>query len=52
MWIVLFQALGLLSFQDSFGVAFWLSFLLHALVAEAYLVWRPSYEGARTPVPT
>lgn len=51
VWIGLFQGLGLLSFQDSFGVAFWLSFSLHALVAEAYLAWRPSYEGARTPVP-
>lgn len=52
VWMGLFQALGLLSFQDSFGVAFWLSFSLHALVAEAYLMWRPSYGGARTPVPT
>lgn len=49
VWIGVFQALGLLSFQDSFGVAFWLSFLLHALVAEIYLRKQPSVRGA-TPV--
>lgn len=37
IWIGLFQGFGLLSFQDSFGPAFWLSFVLHALAAEAYL---------------
>jgi len=41
IWIGLFQALGVLSFQDSFGPAFWLSFVSHALVAEAYLTKRP-----------
>ncbi|HEY3893735.1 MAG TPA: DUF2306 domain-containing protein [Pseudonocardiaceae bacterium] len=45
IWIGVFQALGLLSFQDSFGVAFWLSFVLHALVAEVYLRKRPSARG-------
>lgn len=49
LWIGLFQSLGLLSFRDSFGVAFWLSFVLHALVAEAYLVRYPGAEGARRP---
>lgn len=50
VWIVLFQALGLMSFQDSFGLAFWLSFVLHALLAEAYLSRRPSARGADEPV--
>lgn len=49
IWVGVFQALGLLSFQNSFGVAFWLGFILHALAAEAYLAMRPSYAGARTP---
>jgi uncharacterized membrane protein len=42
IWIGLFQVLGVLSFQDSFGPAFWLSFVLHAIAAEAYLAKRPS----------
>lgn len=50
IWIGLFQGVGLLSFEDSFGAAFWLSFSLHALAAEAYLYWRPSYDGPRQPV--
>jgi uncharacterized membrane protein YozB (DUF420 family) len=40
-WIGLFQALGVLSFQDAFGVAFWLSFTLHFVAAELWLRWRP-----------
>lgn len=46
VWIGLFQAFGLMSLPDSFGVAFWLSFVLHALLAEAYLWRRPSAHGA------
>jgi uncharacterized membrane protein YozB (DUF420 family) len=42
LWIGLFQALGLLSFQDSFGIAFWLAFTLHATAAELWLRARPS----------
>ncbi|MGH3825244.1 MAG: DUF2306 domain-containing protein, partial [Pseudonocardiaceae bacterium] len=49
VWIALFQAFGLMSLQDSFGVAFWLSFVLHALLAEAYLSQRPSAHGADKP---
>jgi hypothetical protein len=49
VWIGVFQAFGLLSERDSFGVAFWISFTLHALVAEAYLAWRPAYGGERRP---
>jgi hypothetical protein len=40
---------GLLSFEVSFGVAFWLGFVLHALVAEAYLAKRPNPHGATKP---
>ena len=46
LWIGLFQALGLLNFEDAFGVAFWLSFAMHAIAAEIYLRWRPSSGGA------
>ena len=45
LWIGLFQALGLLSFRDAFGVAFWISFVMHALAAELYVRWRPSASG-------
>ena len=31
--------------EDSFGVAFWLSFVLHALAAELYLAKRPGAQG-------
>jgi uncharacterized membrane protein YozB (DUF420 family) len=47
IWIGLFQGFGLLSFEDAFGVAFWISFLLHAGVAELYLRARPEVTGAR-----
>ncbi len=46
IWIGLFQAFGLMSLADSFGVAFWLSFVMHALAAKAYLSMRPSAQGA------
>jgi uncharacterized membrane protein YozB (DUF420 family) len=46
IWIGLFEATGLLEFKTSFGVAFWISFTLHASVAEAYLRRRPAAEGA------
>jgi uncharacterized membrane protein len=48
IWIGAFQAFGVLSFQDSFGVAFWLSFVLHALTAEFYLAKRPRAHGRAT----
>jgi uncharacterized membrane protein YozB (DUF420 family) len=41
LWIGLFEATGLLSFRDAFGVAFWLSFVMHAAAAELWLRWRP-----------
>jgi uncharacterized membrane protein YozB (DUF420 family) len=46
IWIGFFRVTGLLEFDTSFGVAFWISFILHALVAEAYLRKRPAAEGA------
>jgi uncharacterized membrane protein YozB (DUF420 family) len=49
IWIGVFQGFGLLSLERSFGVAFWLSFVLHALVAEVYLSKRPSPQGAPVP---
>ena len=45
VWIGLFQAFGLLSFRDSFGVGFWISFVMHAAVAELYLRWRAAASG-------
>jgi uncharacterized membrane protein len=37
IWLALFQVTGLLDFASSFGPAFWISFSLHALVAELWL---------------
>ena len=45
VWIGAFQASGVLSLEDSFGVAFWLSFVSHAVVAELYLAKRPGAQG-------
>lgn len=42
LWIGLFEATGVLAFRDAFGVAFWLSFVMHWAVAELWLRWRPS----------
>lgn len=51
IWIGLFEAFGVLSFRDAFGVAFWLSFTLHALAAELWLRWRPWPGEALRPAP-
>lgn len=55
IWIGIFQLTGLLAIQRGtgtvwFGVAFWLAFVAHALVAELYLRARPTPSGrpART----
>ncbi len=45
IWIGLFQATGLLSFQDSFPVAFWISFALHVAAAEWWLRRTPPLTG-------
>jgi uncharacterized membrane protein len=41
IWTALFFFSGLLEFPDAIGPAFWISFTLHALVAELYLRARP-----------
>ncbi|MDL5159485.1 DUF2306 domain-containing protein [Actinomycetospora termitidis] len=58
LWIGLFTAVGLLSITDNrgtawFGVAFWIAFVLHVLVAEAYLrvAPRPGVRKGRGPGP-
>lgn len=52
IWIWLFQVFGLLSYQASFAVAFWIAFTLHAIAAELYLWWRPGQRGsARGAIP-
>jgi uncharacterized membrane protein YozB (DUF420 family) len=45
-WIGLFEGFGVLETRHAFGVAFWISFLLHAAVAELWLYWRPDQTGA------
>jgi uncharacterized membrane protein len=45
IWIGLFQATGLLSFQDSFPVAFWISFALHVAAGEWWLRRTPALTG-------
>jgi len=52
LWIGLFESLGLLSFRDAFGVAFWISFVLHAGAAEAWIRVRPEVNGALSPAST
>ncbi len=41
-WIGLFEALGMLEMDDSFGLAFWIAFLMHAAAAELWLWRRPT----------
>ena len=41
-----------MSFENGFGVAFWLSFLRHALAVEAYLSKRSSAHGVAEPALT
>lgn len=49
VWIGAFQVSGVLSLEDSFGVAFWVSFVSHALAAELYLARRPGAQGRPAP---
>lgn len=46
IWIGLFEGFGVFETRDAFGIAFWVSFLLHAAVAELWLYWRPGQTGA------
>ncbi len=48
VWIGVFQGFGVLSFEDSFGPAFWLSFVLHAVAAELYLAKAPGAQRRPT----
>ncbi|MGH8950283.1 MAG: DUF2306 domain-containing protein [Acidimicrobiia bacterium] len=41
LWVALFEALGVLDFDEAFGLAFWLAFVIHAAAAELWLRWRP-----------
>jgi uncharacterized membrane protein len=41
IWIAIFQISGLLALPAAFGPAFWISFTLHALIAEIWLRARP-----------
>jgi uncharacterized membrane protein len=45
IWIGLFEGFGIMSFREAFGVAFWLSFAMHAIAAEFYVRWRPRASG-------
>lgn len=45
IWIGLFQATGLLSLQDSFPIAFWISFAVHAAAAEWWMRRTPALTG-------
>lgn len=45
IWIGLFSATGLLDLRDSFAVAFWLAFLIHAAVAEWWIRATPHPPG-------
>jgi uncharacterized membrane protein YozB (DUF420 family) len=45
LWVGLLSAVGALELHDRFAVAFWLAFVLHALVAEWWLATRPHPAG-------
>jgi hypothetical protein len=42
IWVGLFQGFGLLDDVSSIGVAFWLSWTLHVIAAEIWLLRRPT----------
>lgn len=42
IWVGLFEATGMLEFDDAFGAAFWLSWTMHVLAAEIWLRLRPT----------
>lgn len=52
VWLGLFELTGLLAIQNNtgtvwFGASFWIAFILHAAVAEAYLSALPTASGRR-----
>ena len=42
IWVGLFEATGLLEFNDAFGAAFWIAWTMHVMAAEIWLRWRPT----------
>jgi uncharacterized membrane protein len=42
LWVGLFEATGLLDFDDAFGAAFWIAWTMHVIAAEIWLRWRPT----------
>jgi uncharacterized membrane protein len=42
IWVGLFEATGLLDFDDAFGAAFWIAWAMHVIAAEIWLRWRPT----------
>lgn len=50
IWVGLFQGFGLLSFRDSFGIAFWLAFSMHLVAAEVWLARHPEPVSVDQPV--
>jgi uncharacterized membrane protein YozB (DUF420 family) len=42
IWVGLFEATGMLDFDDAFGAAFWLAWTMHVIAAEIWLHWRPT----------
>lgn len=40
--IGIFEGFDILALEESFGLAFWMAFVIMALVAEAWLRWRPA----------
>lgn len=46
IWVGLLDGLGVMSFRDAFGPAFWISFGMHAIAAELWLLWRPDVSAS------
>ncbi len=42
LWVGLFEATGLLEFDDAFGAAFWLAWTMHVIAGEIWLWRRPT----------
>ena len=51
VWLIVFQAGGLLSSEASFGLAFWVGFSLHALIAELWIRAYPDPPELARPSP-
>jgi uncharacterized membrane protein len=42
IWVGLFEATGLLDFDDAFGAGFWIAWTMHVIAAEIWLLRRPT----------